>query len=93
MSENLPPMTWVPKPLSVGDGVIGAEIEESPEDAAEAQRQRTARATPEMIAAAEQIAAESKASIQKAFGGKSMHELWLEGQRAESTGDGPRGRS
>ena len=73
-------MSWTPKPLSVGDGIIGAEVEHSPEEEAELQRKRTANATPEMIAFSLRIAAESKESIRKVFGGKTMHELWLESQ-------------
>lgn len=92
------PMTWIPRPLSVGDGIIGAEVEHSPEEEAELQRHRTTRATPETIVVAQQIAAESKQSIREAFGGRSMHQLWEEKQRklqsAEATGEGlERGQS
>ena len=76
------PMTWTPRPLTVGDGVIGAEGE-TPAQAAEAQRQRTARATPEMIAAAEQIAPSPKrASRRCSAASRCMSCGWRQAKRA-----------
>ena len=39
-------MTWIPKPLSVGDGKIGAEVE--PEVEADLASQRTAPVAPSL---------------------------------------------
>ena len=59
-------MTWIPRPLSVADGVIGAEENTPAED--EEQRRRAELATDEMRAFSLRMYLEAEATVARALG-------------------------
>ena len=61
-------MTWTPHPLTVGDGIIGAEENTAAED--EEQRRRAEQATDEMRAFSLDMYQRAQAAVARALGTK-----------------------
>ena len=61
-------MTWIARPLSVGDGVVGAEENTPAEN--EEQRRRAEQATPEMKAFSLAMYLYAEAAVARALGTK-----------------------